>query len=88
MGHVSITWITYALIQIVVSVKRIRREFGAACKFADRNADKTKDGIIDCPAYEEKSFDLKRMELERGIQVFGKICNESCLYCSDSFLSC
>lgn len=53
-----------------MSVKRIRREFGAACTFSDRNADKIKDGIIDCPAYEEKSFDLKRMELDRGIQVF------------------
>jgi len=83
LGHVSIIWIAYASIQIVVSVKRIRREFGAACKFSDRNADKTKDGIIDCPAYEEKSFDLKRMELERGIQVFGKLCNEWRLYCSD-----
>jgi len=54
--------------QIVLSVKRIRREFGVPCTFADRNADKTKD-IIDCPAYEEKAFDLKRMELDRGIQV-------------------
>jgi len=53
-----------------MSVKRIRREFGAACTLSDRQADKIKDGIIDCPAYEEKSFDLKRMELDRGIQVF------------------
>ena len=55
-----------------MSVKRIRREFGAACTLSDRQADKLKDGIIDCPAYEEKSFDLKRMELDRGIQVFVK----------------
>jgi len=58
------------LMQIVVSVKRIRREFGASCTFSDRNADKIKDGMIDCPAYEEKAFDLKRMELDRGTQVF------------------
>ena len=57
------------LMQIVVSVKRIRREFGASFSFSDRNADKIKDGVIDCPAYDEKSFDLKRMELDRGTQV-------------------
>lgn len=63
--------------QIVVSVKRIRREFGAVCTFSDRNVDKVKDGIIDCPPYEEKSFDLKRMELDRGVQVV-KLYDEFC----------
>jgi len=60
-------------LQIVVSVKRIRREFGAPYTFSDRNADKFKDGIIDCPAYDEKSFDLKRMELDKGTQVSLKL---------------
>ena len=59
--------------QIVVSVKRIRREFGAPCTFSDRNADKIKDGIIECPAYDERAFDLKRMELDRGTQVSWKL---------------
>lgn len=63
----------YYVLQLVMSVKRIRREFGASCMFSDRNADKIKDGIIDCPAYEEKSFDVKRMELDRGTQVSGKL---------------
>lgn len=68
-----------ALMQIVVSVKRIRREFGASCTFTDRNADKVKDGIIDCPASEEKSVDMKRMELDRGTQVFLKLYYINCL---------
>ena len=60
----------------MMSVKRVRREFGAACSFSDRSADKIKDGVIDCPAYDEKTFDLKRMELDRGTQVFEYyVCN-------------
>jgi len=59
-----------------MSIKRVWREFGAPCTFSDRSADKIKDGIIDCPAYDEKAFDLKRMELDRSIQVFEHcVCN-------------
>lgn len=52
-----------------MSVQRVRREFGAPVTFADRNAGDVKDGYIECAPYEDKAFDLKRMELDKGIQV-------------------
>jgi len=63
--HVSIVFV----VQIVVSVKRVRSEFGAPVSFSDRNAGDVKDGFIECTPYEDKAFDLQRMELDKGIQV-------------------
>ena len=56
-------------IQIVISVERVRREFGAPVKFVDRNAADVKDGFVECRPSDEKSFDLKRIELDKGVQV-------------------
>jgi hypothetical protein len=50
-------------------VKRIRRDFGAPVSFMDRNANEVKDGFIECGSYEDKAYDLQRMELDKGIQV-------------------
>ena len=50
-------------------MKRKRREFGAYVEFSDRNVGDVKDGYIECTAYEDKGFDLKRLELDQGIQV-------------------
>lgn len=52
-----------------MSVQRVRREFGAPVSFSDRNSGDVKDGYIECTPYEDKTFDLKRMELDKGIQV-------------------
>ena len=49
--------------------QRRRREFGAPCKFTDRNVADAKDGYIECTAYEDKTFELRRMELDKDIQV-------------------
>ena len=51
-----------------MTVKRKRREFGAPVNFSDRNVADAKDGFIDCVAYEDKSFDLKRIELDKATQ--------------------
>ena len=56
-------------IQIKVSVKRKRREFGAPCQFTDRNVADAKDGYIECTSYKDKTFDLQTVELDKGTQV-------------------
>lgn len=55
--------------QITIQVQKIRREFGAPVKFADRNVSDAKDGYIECTSYEDKMFDVTRIEVEKGIQV-------------------
>lgn len=52
-----------------VSVKRIRKEFGAPYKFKDRNVGDAKDGYVECVPFEDRTFDLKKMELDKGTQV-------------------
>ena len=52
-----------------MTVKRIRRAFGAPVKFSDRNTGDAKDAVIECTPYPDQSFDLKKIELDTGIQV-------------------
>jgi hypothetical protein len=52
-----------------MAVHRKRREFGAPCTFTDRNVADAKDGYIECTAYEDKTFDLKKIELDKATQV-------------------
>lgn len=66
--HSGIIFIT-TFFQIKVSVKRVRREFGAPYKFKDRNVADAKDGCIDCTSFDDRAFDLKKMELDKSIQV-------------------
>lgn len=54
--------------KLKVSVKRVRREFGAPIQFSDRNVADAKDGANDCHASEDKTFDLSRIELDKGTQ--------------------
>ena len=56
-------------LQIKVSVKRKRTEFGAPCEFQDRNVADAKDGYIECVSYKDKTFDLQTVELDKGTQV-------------------
>ena len=50
-------------------MKRVRREFGAPYKFKDRNVADAKDGCIDCTSFDDRTFDLKKIELDKSIQV-------------------
>ena len=59
----------YSIVQIMISVKRVRREFGAMVDFVDRNAVENKDCYVECLPYEDKAYDLKKMELDIGSQV-------------------
>ena len=51
-------------------ISRIRREFGAPVNFTTRSASDAKDGIIECPSYEEETPSFLKRELDKGIQVF------------------
>ncbi|PIK53480.1 WD repeat-containing protein 63 [Apostichopus japonicus] len=54
--------------KIRITIRRARREFGGALSFSDRNADDAKDGYIECVPFEDKSFSLKIMELDKDVQ--------------------
>ena len=70
------------LIQIKVHVKKVRRDFGAPVKFEDRNVADAKDGYMECTSYEDQLFDVSKMELEKGIQVRGRLFVFHTLLCS------
>ena len=52
-----------------MSVRRARREFGAPIYFSDRNVADAKDGYMECTAYKDSNYDLKKLELDKGTQV-------------------
>ena len=54
-------------LQTKFTVKRKRRDFGEFVEFADNKP--TKDAIQECVAFEDKSFDLSRVEMDTGTQV-------------------
>ncbi|CAL1545233.1 unnamed protein product [Lymnaea stagnalis] len=54
--------------QLKVSVKRVRRAFGAQVTFEDRNVGDVKDGLVDCHTYEDTNFIISRVEMDKGIQ--------------------
>ena len=49
--------------------RRVRREFGAPYHFTDRNVADAKDGHVECTPYQDGSYDLKKIELDKGTQV-------------------
>eukprot|EP00795_Rhopilema_esculentum_P004097 gene4097-20277_t len=49
-------------------IQRKRKDFGAQVDFSDRNSSEVKDSAIDYPGYEDETFDLNKMELEKAIQ--------------------
>ncbi|KAG2461605.1 WDR63 protein, partial [Polypterus senegalus] len=49
-------------------ISRIRREFGAPVKFSDHSAVKEKENYAECPSYPDKTFNIKQMEKNAGIQ--------------------
>ncbi|XP_002740173.1 dynein axonemal intermediate chain 3-like [Saccoglossus kowalevskii] len=50
------------------TVTRVRRDFGVHATFTDRNAGDAKDGFIECTSYEDKSFNIKKVEIDSGTQ--------------------
>ncbi|KXJ19255.1 WD repeat-containing protein 63 [Exaiptasia diaphana] len=54
-------------------ISRLRREFGAPYNFTTRSASDAKDGIIECPSYDEETPSFQRKELEKGIQAISDL---------------
>ena len=52
-----------------MTIKRVRREYGAPCKFVDRNVADAKGAYQECVSYEDKQFDMRKIELETATQV-------------------
>ena len=57
--------------QLTFTVQRVRRDFGAPVEFSDRGPDDVKDGFIECVSFEDKSFNIKKQELDTGTQAIG-----------------
>ncbi|VTJ79370.1 Hypothetical predicted protein [Marmota monax] len=53
--------------QIIYMISRKRNQFGAPVTFSDQNASSTKDAYIDCTAYPDKNFTLKKLEKDIGM---------------------
>ena len=71
--------------QVKVSVKRLRKYFGAPCSFTNRNSGETKQSVIECLPYEDRGFDLKRVELDHGTQVMLALCHYGLGFSSRNF---
>ncbi|XP_051869119.1 dynein axonemal intermediate chain 3 [Pristis pectinata] len=46
----------------------VRRQFGAPLTLSDRNDAETKDSYVECASYQDKSFSIKKLERDIGIQ--------------------
>ena len=57
------------LLQMKFRISRKRREFGAPIFFSDRNVSDVKDGLVECPSFEDDNYSLMKTELDKGIQV-------------------
>ena len=55
--------------QLKITAVRVRREFGAPVAFTDRNSGDSKDGFLECTPYTDKTYNLTKIELDKGIQV-------------------
>ena len=67
IGDSIAKWFCTSLAQVKFTVKRKRRDFGEFIEFTDSKP--TKDSIQECVAFEDKTFDLNKVEVETGMQV-------------------
>uniref|UniRef100_A0A8B9UDK1 Dynein axonemal intermediate chain 3 n=1 Tax=Anas zonorhyncha TaxID=75864 RepID=A0A8B9UDK1_9AVES len=52
---------------------RARGKFGAPIGFTDRNASHVKDSYVECTSYQDKTFSIKLLERDVGIQMVPKV---------------
>ncbi|XP_035189583.1 WD repeat-containing protein 63 isoform X2 [Oxyura jamaicensis] len=52
---------------------RARRKFGAPITFTDRNASHVKDSYAECTSYQDKTFSIKVLERDVGVQMVPKV---------------
>ncbi|NWI50354.1 WDR63 protein, partial [Calyptomena viridis] len=59
--------------KIKFKISRVRRKFGAPITFTDKNASDEKDGYVECTSYEDKTFSIKMLERDVGVQMVPKV---------------
>ncbi|NXT39498.1 WDR63 protein, partial [Pelecanoides urinatrix] len=59
--------------KIKYMISRVRRKFGAPITFADKNASNVKDSYVECTSYQDKTFSIKMLEKDVGIQMVPKV---------------
>ncbi|KFV17009.1 WD repeat-containing protein 63, partial [Tauraco erythrolophus] len=59
--------------KIKYMISRVRRKFGAPITFTDKNASHVKDSYIECTPYQDKTFSIKRLEKDVGVQMVPKV---------------
>ncbi|NXF06603.1 WDR63 protein, partial [Smithornis capensis] len=59
--------------KIKFKISRVRRKFGAPITFTDRNASDVQDSYAECTSYEDKTFSIKMLERDVGMQMVPKV---------------
>ncbi|KAJ7400976.1 hypothetical protein BTVI_100427 [Pitangus sulphuratus] len=59
--------------KIKFKISRVRRKFGAPTAFTDKNASHGTDGYVECTSYEDKTFSIKMLEKDVGLQIVPKV---------------
>ncbi|NXG52666.1 WDR63 protein, partial [Psilopogon haemacephalus] len=58
--------------KIKYMISQVRRKFGASIKFTDRNASSVDGSYVECTSYEDKTFSIKMLEKDIGVQMVPK----------------
>ncbi|NXF90567.1 WDR63 protein, partial [Eubucco bourcierii] len=58
--------------KIKYMISQVRRKFGASIKFTDRNASRIDGSYVECTSYEDKTFSIKMLEKDMGVQMVPK----------------
>ncbi|NXI97389.1 WDR63 protein, partial [Psophia crepitans] len=61
-----------AVAKIKYMISRVRRKFGAPITFTDKNASHVKDSYVECTSYQDKTFSIKMLEKDVGVQTVPK----------------
>uniref|UniRef100_A0A8C9G4Z3 WD repeat domain 63 n=1 Tax=Pavo cristatus TaxID=9049 RepID=A0A8C9G4Z3_PAVCR len=59
--------------QIKYMFSRVHRKFGAPIRFTDRNASHANDSYVECTSYQDKTFSIKVLEKDVGVQMVPKV---------------
>ncbi|KFV43017.1 WD repeat-containing protein 63, partial [Gavia stellata] len=59
--------------KIKYMISRVRRKFGAPILFTDKNASHVKDSYVECTSYQDKTFSIKMLEKDVGVQTVPKV---------------
>ncbi|XP_074895207.1 dynein axonemal intermediate chain 3 isoform X2 [Buteo buteo] len=59
--------------KIKYMISRVRKKFGAPITFTDKNASYVKDSYFECTSYQDKTFSIKILEKDVGIQIVPKV---------------